>query len=80
MEDKNRNMPQTMNRDSGSMEKTAEAIGDTIVAVLDRLSGKKSDLKLSFEDLTLDTTIFKAKMNGAIILETTMAKDVQSVA
>ncbi len=55
----------------------AETISDTIIAVLDRLAGKKSDLKLSFVDLTFDTGIFKARMNGAVVLETTMAKELE---
>lgn len=57
------------------MERAAETMGDTIIAVLDKLAGKKSDLKLSFEDLTLDAGVFKARMNGAVVLETTMAKE-----
>jgi hypothetical protein len=64
-----------MNRVSGSMEKTAETISDTIVAVLDKLAGTKSDLKLSFEDLRLDAGIFKASVNGAIVLDVVMAKE-----
>ena len=39
---------------SHGMEKAAETMGDTVIVVLDKLAGKKSDLKLSFEDLTLD--------------------------
>lgn len=62
---------------SQSAERAAETLGDTIIAVLDRLAGKKSDLKLSFEDLTLDTGILKARINGAVILETTMAKEME---
>jgi hypothetical protein len=70
MENKERNMRSTARRDSA-----AETIGDTIIAILDRLAGKKSDLKLSFEDLTLDTGVVKARINGAVLLETTMAKE-----
>jgi hypothetical protein len=64
-----------MSETSKAMESAAETLGETIIAVLDRLAGKKSDLKLSFEDLTFDTGMFKARINGAIILETTMAKE-----
>jgi hypothetical protein len=70
MENKERNMRQTSHRDTA-----AETIGDTVIAILDRLAGKKSDLKLTFDDLTLDTGVMKARINGAIILETTMAKE-----
>ena len=71
----NQNMQEGMNKASESMERTAETMGDTIIAVLDRLAGKKSDLKLSFEQLTLDTGVMKATVNGAVILDVTMAKE-----
>jgi hypothetical protein len=67
MENKRSNMSAT--------ERTAGTIGDTIVAMLDRLAGKKSDLKLSFEDLTLDAGMFKAKVNGAVVLDVVYASD-----
>ncbi len=73
-------MSHATSKASESMERAAETMGDTIIAVLDRLSGKKSDLKLSFEDLTLDTGVFKARMNGAIVLDVTMAKEAEGVA
>jgi hypothetical protein len=33
------------------------------------VAGKGSDIKLSFQDLTLDTGMFKAKLNGSIVLD-----------
>ncbi len=74
----NRNVERTTQKASESMERAAETMGDTIIAVLDRLAGKKSDLKLSFEDLTLDTGVFKARMNGAVVLDVTMAKEAET--
>ncbi|MGD6852165.1 MAG: hypothetical protein ACQCN6_08925 [Candidatus Bathyarchaeia archaeon] len=74
------NRERMIERASGSMEKTAETIGDTIIAVLDRLAGKQSDLKLSFEDLTLDTGVMKARVNGAVVLDLVMAKEVEAKA
>ncbi len=71
----NRNMQEGMNKASESMERTAETMGDTIIAVLDRLAGKKSDLRLSFEQLTLDTGVMKATVNGSVVLDVTMAKE-----
>lgn len=68
-------MSDTMDKTAQSAQGIAQTLGDTIVAVSDKLAGTKSDLKLSFEDLTFDTGIFKAGMNGAAILETTMAKE-----
>lgn len=61
------------------MQRTAETMGDTIVAVLDKLAGKQSDVKLSFEDLTLDTGVMKARLNGAIVLDIVMAKEASTV-
>jgi hypothetical protein len=78
MENKNQKMSQSMNKASESMERTAETMGDTIIAVLDKLAGTRSDLKLSFEDLTLDTGVFKARMNGAVVLDVVMAKDTEA--
>ncbi len=60
---------------SKNMERTAETMGDTVIAVLDRLAGKKSDLKLSFEDLTLDVGMMKAKVNGAVVLDIVYANE-----
>ena len=64
-----------MSETSKGIESAAETLGDTIIAVLDRLAGKKSDLRLSFEDLTLDIGMLKTRINGAVVLETTMAKE-----
>jgi hypothetical protein len=75
MENTSRHVSMSMQKASDAAERTAETIGDTIVAVLDRLAGTKSDLKLSFDQLTFDTGVFKATVNGAVILEATMAKE-----
>jgi hypothetical protein len=61
-----------------SMERVSQTMGDTVVDVLDRLAGKKSELKLTFEDLSLDTGYMKAKMSGSVVLETTVAKEAES--
>ena len=47
----------------------------TFIAVMDKLAGKESDLKLSFEDLTLDLGMFKARLNGSIVLDIVYAKE-----
>jgi hypothetical protein len=57
------------------MEETAEIMANTLLAIIDKLAGKESDLKLSFEDLTLDLGVMKAKLNGAIILDIAYAKE-----
>ncbi len=78
MENKRENIERGMNKASESMQRTAETMGDTIIAVLDRLAGKQSDLKLSFEQLTFDTGVMKATVNGAIVLDVVMAKEAQT--
>jgi hypothetical protein len=62
-------------RATDSVARTAETMSDTLIAVLDKLAGKQSDIKLSFEQLTLDTGIMKATVNGAIVLDVVMAKE-----
>ena len=50
-------------------------MAEVVLAVMDKLAGKESDLKLSFEDLTLDMGMFKARLNGAIVLDIVYAKE-----
>ena len=71
----NKNRMSSMDRSSHAIEKTVETVGDTVVAVLDKLAGTKSDLKLSFEDLRIDAGPMKASINGAIVLDIVMAKE-----
>lgn len=78
MENRNQNIQNAAEKASQGAEKAVETMGDTIIAVLDRLAGKKSDLKLSFEDLTLDTGVMKARVNGAVVLDLVMAQDAGS--
>ncbi len=60
-----------------NLETAAHGMAETMLAVIDKLAGKESDLKLSFEDLTLDMGMFKAKLNGAIVLDIVYSKDVK---
>ena len=60
-----------------SRASAAETLGDTVIAVLDKLAGKKSDLKLSFEDLTLDLGMMKARLNGAVVLDVVYASEAE---
>lgn len=50
-------------------------MGDTLLKLVDKLAGKESDIKLSFEDLTLDLGVVKAKINGSIILDVIYVTD-----
>ncbi len=51
------------------MSTSATYIGETIIKLIDKLAGKGSDIKLSFQDLTLEAGILKAKLNGSIVLD-----------
>lgn len=51
------------------MEKTTKDFGQILIQLIDKLAGKKSDIKLSFQDLTLDTGVVKVKLNGSIVLD-----------
>ena len=51
------------------MAKSSEDVGDTLLKLIDKLAGKGSDIKLSFQDLTLDMGMVKAKINGSIVLD-----------
>jgi len=59
------------------MAKTSEDMGDTMIKLIDKLAGKESDIKLSFQDLTLDMGVIKAKLNGSIVLDVIYVRDVQ---
>jgi hypothetical protein len=51
------------------MAKSSEDMGDTLLKLVDKLAGKGSDIKLSFQDLTLDMGVVKAKINGSVVLD-----------
>jgi hypothetical protein len=51
------------------MAKVPEDMGDTLLKLIDKLAGKGSDIKLSFQDLTIDMGMVKTKINGSIVLD-----------
>jgi hypothetical protein len=57
------------------LEKATENMASVVLAVMDRLAGTESDIKLSFEDLTLEAGMMTAKLNGAVVLSVTYAKE-----
>jgi hypothetical protein len=59
-----------------SVERAAQNMAETLLLLIDKLAGKGSDIKLSFEDLNLEIGILKAKLNGAIVLDVVYAKEV----
>jgi hypothetical protein len=62
-------------RSARGLERAAQDMGGTISTLLDKLAGKESDIRLSFEDLTLDAGMMKVRLNGAIVLDIVYAKD-----
>ncbi|MDR0318696.1 MAG: hypothetical protein LBI09_01525 [Nitrososphaerota archaeon] len=68
MDNKKETVQKSVETVSHGLEQAVVTIGDTIIAVMDKLAGKKSDIKLSFEDLTIEAGPMKAKLNGAIVL------------
>ncbi|MCL2642194.1 MAG: hypothetical protein FWD52_01560 [Candidatus Bathyarchaeota archaeon] len=77
MDNKKETMQKNMETVSHGLEKAAESMCDTIISVMDKLAGKKSDIKLSFEDLTIETGPLKAKINGSIVLDIVYASDAE---
>jgi hypothetical protein len=58
-----------------SIEKATENLSSVILAVMEKLAGTESDIKLSFEDLTLEAGMITAKLNGAVVLSITYASE-----
>ena len=61
-----------------NLGKALQNLAENLVPIMDRLAGTQSTLKLSFQDLTLDTGTAKAKITGAINLEVTYAEQPQT--
>lgn len=51
------------------MSKHVGDMGDTLLKLIDKLAGKGSDLKLSFENLTLEMGPVTTKLNGSVVLD-----------
>jgi len=57
------------------MAKTTEDFSATILKVIDKLAGRESDLKLTFQDLTLEVGMVKTTLNGSIVLDVVFAAE-----
>jgi len=57
------------------MAKATEDFGDSMLKVIEKLAGKESDLRLTFDDLTLEVGMVKAKLNGSIVLDILFASE-----
>jgi len=66
-----------MEKATHDIEKTTETMASLVLSVMDKLAGKESDLKLSFDDLTLEVGMMKAKLNGSIVLNVVYTKDAE---
>ncbi|MCL2135089.1 MAG: hypothetical protein FWH37_06000 [Candidatus Bathyarchaeota archaeon] len=77
MDNKKETVQKGIETASHGLGKAAESMGDTVIAIMDKLAGKKSDIKLSFEDLTLETGPMKIKINGAIVLDIVYTTDAE---
>ncbi|XHH07677.1 MAG: hypothetical protein ACFCUE_08825 [Candidatus Bathyarchaeia archaeon] len=77
MENKTETMQKGMEKASHGFEKAAESMGDTIIAIMDKLAGKKSDVRLSFENLTLESGMMKTTINGSIVLDIVYASEAE---
>ena len=51
------------------MSSNSADFGEIMIKLIDKLAGKGSDIKLSFQDLTCDAGMIKAKLNGSIVLD-----------
>jgi len=77
MDNKKETMQKGIETASHGLEKAAATMCDTLIAVMDKFAGKKSDIKLSFEDLTIETGPIKAKINGSIVLDIVYSSDAE---
>lgn len=57
------------------LEKASENLSSVLLNVMEKLAGTESDIKLSFEDLTLEAGMIKAKLNGAVVLSVIYASE-----
>ena len=51
------------------MAEAVKSVGETLAQLIDKLAGKGSNVKLSFQDLTLESGMLKAKLNGSVVLD-----------
>jgi len=51
------------------MAETVKNFGETLTQLIDKLAGKGSDVKLSFQNLELEIGVVKATLNGSVILD-----------
>jgi len=57
------------------MAKATEDFGDSLLKIVEKLAGKESDIRLTFENLTLEMGMIKTKLNGSVVLDILFATD-----
>ncbi len=62
-------IPQITQNAADSLGKAVQNLAENLAPIMDRLAGTQSTVKLSFDNLTLDTGTAKAKITGSINLE-----------
>ncbi len=62
-------------RSAHTLERVGQNMGDTISTIVDKLAGKESNLRLSFDELTLDMGRMKVRLNGAVVLDVVYSKE-----
>jgi hypothetical protein len=71
------NIPQIAEDTSNTLGKAVASLVDNLAPIMDKLAGTESNLKLSFDDLTLDTGTAKAKISGSINFEVAYSEQTQ---
>ena len=51
------------------MTEDDKGFGETLGQLIDKLAGKGSDFKITFQDLTLEIGMLKAKVSGSIVFD-----------
>ena len=64
-------IPQIAQTTTENFGKAVQSFAQSLAPIMDRLAGTQSNVRLTFEDLMLDTGNMKAKMSGSINFEVT---------
>jgi hypothetical protein len=68
-------IPQIAQTATDNFGKAVQNFAQNLAPIMDRLAGTQSNVRLTFEDLMLDTGTMKAKMSGSINFEVTYTED-----
>jgi hypothetical protein len=64
-------IPEIAQNATDNFGKAVQNFTQNLMPIMDRLAGTQSNVRLTFEDLMLDTGTMKAKMSGSINFEVT---------